>query len=89
MADDKTQSDPGAELAIRLLDKMISNGASDEMVALGEGVKASIQVSCNNNIKISKHIDDDDVHTFLGIVKQEGVLKWLFGTVFTICILVP
>ena len=81
-------NDPGTDLAINLLDKMISNGASPEMVAIGEGIKASIKVSCNNNSKISQHIKDETVHTAKGIVFQKGVLKWIFGGIFIISALV-
>ena len=82
-------NDPGATLAIKLLDKMIKkNGTDPAMVAIGEGVKASVIVSCQNNIKITKHIDDDDVHTAKGILLQKGVLKLLLGGIFAISILV-
>jgi hypothetical protein len=81
--------DPGADLAIKLLDKMINkNGTDPAMIAIGEGVKASITVSCSNNIKISKHIDNKSVHTARGIIFQKGVLKWMLGGIFVVSALV-
>ncbi len=88
MPENNTYTDPGADLAIALIDKMINNGASEEMKAIGEGLKASIKVSCNNNTKISTHINDENVHTAKGIATQKGVLKWLVGGMFGISMLV-
>jgi len=88
MPNEETTLPPGAALAITLLDDMIKNGTDPAMKAIGEGVKASIVVSCKNNDQISKHINDDNVHTFLGIIKQKGVLQWIFGAMLVMSFLV-
>lgn len=88
MNDENTINDPGAELAIKLLDNAIGNGTDPVLAAIAEGVKASITVSCRNNNIVSAHIKDESVHTFLGIIKEKGVLKWVFGSIFGVSILV-
>ncbi len=80
--------DPGAVLAIKLLDNMLSNDTTSEMKALGEAAKANLQISCKNNIVIGKHINDDNVHTVRGMILQKGVLKWLFVAFFVTSMLV-
>lgn len=81
--------DPGSELAIKLLDNMVKkNGTDPALIAIGEGVKASIKVSCKNNIQISKHIEDESVHTAKGLIFQKGVFRFLLGSIFIVSILV-
>lgn len=80
--------DPAAILAISLIDKTLGNGNDVDipkaMQALGEAAKANLQISCNNNVIITKHVTDDNCHTPRGILIRTGVISWFILIVIII-----
>jgi len=72
--------DPGSLLAIQLINDTLNNGDDvnipKAMKALGEAAKANLQISCKNNAKITKHVDNNEVHTPKGILVRSNVIGW-------------
>ncbi len=84
--------DPGAVLAIKLLDESLNGSDEIDMnkalKALGEAAKANLQISCNNNSKITTHVDDKDLHTAKGLLLKNDVIAWFLGLILLISAIV-